>query len=267
MKIALCMRSFEETIVKGSGAFQARSFIDEAVGRNIFAIDVLSSCIRDINNVLFFIDYANQKNCKVVNYSTRLAATSLADYDSKLFEIFETEFHKAALLKSPYIGIRTDTGKDTIIESTLLQKSIDGYTRLIELSRKYKVEILIENTKGISSSPQNIIQIVSRFPNEIYACLDTGNFAPSHRYTSNRQLISVAAHCHFKTLAFDADGLESSIDTQECIRQLIDAKYSNYIAIEYEGGGNESKGVDSSVQLLRRLLGEHPNEVPSLFNT
>jgi len=259
MEMALCMRSFEESIEKGT--LQVRNILDEAVKRGITAIDILASCIGDHNEARSLGEYVSQQGCQVVSYSTRLTAISAADCNSTVFEAFEMEFSKALLLKSPYIGIRTNTGEEAIKDCEIMQRVIEGYKALIKLTRKYGVKIVVENTKGVSSRPENIIAIVSKFPEDIYACLDTGNFAPSHRYTSNRQLISVAAHCHFKTLAFDKDGLESTIDTRECIQQLIDAGYSGYVAVEYEGGGDESQGVDNSVALLRRLLHEESNQV------
>lgn len=254
MKLALCMRSFEESISKG--IISLSDFIYETKTQGFNAVDVLAPFIQDYTAAKGFYELLSQENIKVVNYSTRLTAISVMDDAPNILAKFETEFAKASILRSPYIGIRTNTGKELIFEDEVLQKVLAGYKKLIALAKKYNLKIVVENVKGVSSCPETIEIIVSRFKGKVYACLDTGNFPPSHRYSSNRRIIPLAAHCHFKTFNFDEDGLESTIDTRLCIIQLLEANFSGYVAIEYEGGGNEKQGVEKSSLLLKKLLQE-----------
>lgn len=249
MEIALCSRSFEGTLSRGEMSFS--DFVKQTKAHGISAIDVLASHIPDLESAKEVYHLLTQESMRVVSYSTRLTAISASSGE---LEAFENEFKKASILHSPFIAIRTNTGNEALQKELIIRDVLLGYAKLIDIAVKYSLKILIENNKGVSSSVESLTSIIHQFKGEMHVCLDTGNFPPNRRYSDNQRLIPLSAHCHFKTLDFDEEGQETTIDTTLCMMQLIGAGYSSSVAIEYEGGRDEKIGVAKSVSLLKKLF-------------
>ena len=133
---------------------------------------------------------------------------------------------------------------------------IDAYLELAERGRKAGIVVLIENHGGISSNPDNIIQIVEAMNSPWIGTLpDFGNFSPGvDRYDALEKLMPYAAAVHAKMYEFNDQGLESKIDIPRCCQIAEKANFGGYLGIEFEGEGDDHDGVLKARSLIEKCI-------------
>ena len=82
---------------------------------------------------------------------------------------------------------------------------------------------------------------------------DFGNFSDYDPYQGMRDLMPYAKGISAKSLEFDAQGNEVNTDFAAMLDIIKAANYRGYIGIEYEGAGDEDKGILATKRLLSRL--------------
>jgi hypothetical protein len=83
---------------------------------------------------------------------------------------------------------------------------------------------------------------------------DFGNFAPEIRYEALEKVVPYAVACHAKFWEFDQHGNDPQMDIGR-IRNIFErAAFDGRLAIEFEGGGDDGKGVRQSLALLQRIF-------------
>lgn len=154
-------------------------------------------------------------------------------------------------------AIRVNTGgKDLENDRDALMWAVDAYLELAERGRKAGVVVLIENHGGISSNPDNIIEIIEAVNSPWIGTLpDFGNFPPGiDRYDALEKLMPYAAAIHAKMYEFNEQGLEAKIDVPRCFNIIQKANYDGYLGVEFEGEGDEHDGVLKAKKLLERCI-------------
>jgi sugar phosphate isomerase/epimerase len=247
--IAICSRSYESSTDKKLLSVEQVLRHIKSLGVNV--VDLLAKHVSNEDFAKHLRSIIENEGMNVVNYSTRLTAVSALA--PKRIGVFEQEFSKAAIMHSPSIGIRISSNED-VESGDVFEKAVEGYGKLMDIAKKYYLTILIENVKSISQNPDVVLGLSRRYNDFVFPCIDTGNFPINQRYTSISKLASLAKHCHFKTLSYDANGQEESIDTEACIYMLTKQGFKGFIAVEYEGGENEEKNVEKGIILLRKNL-------------
>jgi len=77
------------------------------------------------------------------------------------------------------------------------------------------------------------------------------------RYEGVEELMPYAKAVSAKSHAFDEDGLETGTDYARMMKIVLDAGYSGYVGIEYEGSKHsELEGVMLTRRLLERVRAE-----------
>jgi len=134
----------------------------------------------------------------------------------------------------------------------LVMKGLQG---CIGLAERHGVTLALENHGTFTSNPNIVLKLIKEFESKsLRSCLDTGNFPPEIRYKAIKMVAPFAAHVHAKAYNFDKEGNETSIDYEQVFSILRESGYNRFISIEYEGSGDETKGVGKSFELLRRFL-------------
>lgn len=148
----------------------------------------------------------------------------------------------------------------------------DGLSRLGELADQFGINVLVENHGGLSSHGgwlAGVMKLVGR-PN-VGTLPDFGNFYMGQklqgadgqpldewydRYQGVEELMPFAKAVSAKSREFDASGNESQTDFYRMMKIVLEAGYSGYVGIEWEGGKpDEYEGVRLTKQLLEKVRG------------
>jgi sugar phosphate isomerase/epimerase len=137
---------------------------------------------------------------------------------------------------------------------------VDGLGRLAEYGKQHKINIIVENHGGYSSDGSWLASVMKQVNNPYCGTLpDFGNFRISKdqeydRYQGVKDLLPYAKGISAKSLNFDANGNEDTIDFDRMFKIISDGKWSGIVGIEYEGSKlSEEEGIRKTVELLRRI--------------
>ena len=160
-------------------------------------------------------------------------------------------------------SIRVNARSDAALGFDEQQKlAADGLRRLCELADPHGINVIVENHGGISSNGAWLAGVIKRVDHPRVGTLpDFGNFLiksdPKEeydRYKGVEELMPYAKAVSAKSHDFDASGNEIRTDYERMLRIVLNAGYSGYIGIEYEGDkASERDGVRLTKTLLERV--------------
>ncbi len=184
---------------------------------------------------------------RVVNVPIDVGDISQSDdvkreHDLRLIEFW---IDVAAYLGSPAARVNSGSGD--------LQTAIDSYTRLANYGEKAGVRLVLENHGGLSADLENVRTLMESAGPNFGTCPDFGNFPEEQRYDGLAMMVPRAAMVHAKTYDFDANGNFDDFDFPRCLQIVKDAGYAGYLSVEFEGDGDQTQGVQQTIDLLRKL--------------
>jgi len=139
-----------------------------------------------------------------------------------------------------------------------LKLAADGLSRLAEYAAQMQMSVIVENHSGFSSNGAwlaGVMKLVDR-PN-CGTLPDFGNFHDYDRYRGVAELMPFAKGVSAKSHEFDADGNEVRTDYRRMMKIVLDAGYSGWVGIEYEGKAlPEAEGILATKKLLERVRDE-----------
>ena len=152
-----------------------------------------------------------------------------------------------------------------------IEYSSKSLTKLCSIAKKDKINIIVENHGGLSSNAKLLANVMKEVNLENCGTLpDFGNFCiekkdPNNyfskcingydKYLGMEELMPYAKAVSAKSLNFDNNGEESTIDFKRIIDIVRSFEYKGYYGIEYEGLNlSEEKGILKTKKLLERHL-------------
>ncbi len=165
-----------------------------------------------------------------------------------------------------YLGCKTirvnAAGKGTAEE--VKAAAVDGLGKLSEYGKQQKINIIVENHGGYSSDGQWLSSVIKQVNNPYCGTLpDFGNFRIGKdqeydRYQGVKDLMPYAKGVSAKSLDFNEQGDETTIDYKKMFDIIKAAKWNGIVGIEYEGSKlSEEEGVRKTKALLDRLLKQY----------
>ena len=146
-----------------------------------------------------------------------------------------------------------------------VDRAADGLAKLSEFAAKSDINVIVENHGGLSSNGQWLAQVIRKVDMDNCGTLpDFGNFTISRggngskpviydRYLGMASLMPFAKAVSAKSHDFDAEGNETKTDYQKMLTIMLDAGYTGYVGVEYEGSKlSESDGIMATKKLLER---------------
>lgn len=143
----------------------------------------------------------------------------------------------------------------------------ESLRELCEFAEPMGLSILVENHGGFSSDASWLADVMERVALPNCGTLpDFGNFCIRRevdadgrrfcaeeydRYRGVAELMPYAKAVSAKSYAFDASGNETTIDYERMMRLVLEAGYSGFVGIEFEG---RELDEDSGIRLTRDLL-------------
>ena len=152
-----------------------------------------------------------------------------------------------------------------------IEYSSESLTQLCLISRKDKINIIVENHGGLSSNASYLANVMKNVNLDNCGTLpDFGNFCiekidPENyfsqcineydKYQGMTELMPYAKAVSAKSYDFDTNGEESTIDFKRIIDITKEFNYDGYFGIEYEGLNlGENDGIIKTKKLLEKYL-------------
>lgn len=133
-----------------------------------------------------------------------------------------------------------------------MSRAADGLARLSEYGTKHDINVIVENHGGLSSNGAWLAGVMKKVNSPRCGTLpDFGNFGNYDRYKGVTELMPFAKGVSAKSHDFDDDGNETHTDYFKMMKIVLDAGYSGYVGIEYEGSKiSEPDGIRATKRLL-----------------
>ena len=136
----------------------------------------------------------------------------------------------------------------------------DGLRRLTEYGDTIGINTIVENHGGLSSNGQWLAAVMEKVDHPRVGTLpDFGNFRIQgeewyDRYKGVEELMPYAKAVSAKSHDFDSQGNEINTDYYKMMNIVLDAGYSGYVGIEYEGSKlDEMAGIQATKDLLEKV--------------
>ncbi|HEY7883668.1 MAG TPA: TIM barrel protein [Cellvibrionaceae bacterium] len=150
------------------------------------------------------------------------------------------------------------------------QASVDSLRELVEFSRDYNINILVENHGGFSSHGAMLAAVLAEVDDPLCGSMpDFGNFCYEREdggmwnspcvkqydvYQGVADLMPFAGAISAKTFDFDEQGQEVNFDYLKLFRIIQAAGYRGYVGIEYEGHTlSADAGIRATIALLESV--------------
>lgn len=153
-------------------------------------------------------------------------------------------------------SIRCNSGRAKTGDRDAISRCAESFAALVAYARPDNLNVIIENHGGLSSDPGSLIAVMKKVDDPLFGTLpDFGNFpAGVDRYDAVRQMMPYAKAVSAKCYDFGDDGGETKIDYARMMKIVLDAGYSGFVGIEYEGGRlSEIDGIKACKRLLERF--------------
>jgi sugar phosphate isomerase/epimerase len=162
-------------------------------------------------------------------------------------------------------------------KQSVLDASVDGYGRLLEIASRQNLDVLVQNHIGYSCDPDWLVSVMKQVDSRHSGIMaDPGHFQEIFivrdrmgrrvirkgrgfdTYASMSKIMPYAKAVNAKTHAFDANGNESTLNYYRLLAIVKNAGYTGYIGIEWEPEGNgcklsDSQGIEATKTLLLRI--------------
>ena len=136
----------------------------------------------------------------------------------------------------------------------------DGLRRLTEYGDTLGINTIVENHGGLSSNGQWLAAVMEKVDHPRVGTLpDFGNFRIQgeewyDRYKGVEELMPYAKAVSAKSHDFDSQGNEINTDYYKMMDIVLNAGYSGYVGIEYEGSKlDEIAGIQATKDLLEKV--------------
>ena len=197
-------------------------------------------------------DPNNQKRQKAVenHYKWHEAAKYLGCHSIRVNAYLTESLHGFE------VGDYTKTGS----YENQVSLAADGLRKLTDFGANLGINTIVENHGGLSSDGAWLASVMKAVDHPMCGTLpDFGNFRIEgdrwyDRYKGVKELMPFAKAVSAKSHDFDSNGNETRTDFFRMMDIVLDAGYSGYVGIEYEGSEmDEMSGIKATKDLLERV--------------
>lgn len=133
--------------------------------------------------------------------------------------------------------------------------AVESLSKLSQFGASNKINIVVENHGGLSSDGKWLSSVLADVNMKNCGSLpDFGNFYEYDRYQGVTDLMPFAKGVSAKSLDFDANGNETTMDYVRLMTIVKNAGYRGHVGIEYEGERlSEEEGIKATKKLLEKV--------------
>ena len=262
LKLSLAAYSFRDQLQPKNGlkpTMDLFDFVDYAADQGIDAVELTSYYFPP--NVK--PDYLHRLKQKAFALGLDISGTSVGNNfclpagpkrDESL-QLVRTWIDNAAELDAPEIRIFAGVLPKGDKEDEAVARAIEGIKQSLPYAIEKGVTLAVENHGGITARPEQLLHIVRSVDSPNFGVnLDTFNFRNEDPYADLAQLAPYAVNVQVKTEIGPQGQPTTEVDYSRIIGILRDAKYSGYIALEYEAKEDPMVGVPAALKKLRAAI-------------
>ncbi len=133
-----------------------------------------------------------------------------------------------------------------------------GLEAVCKAASEYDLDILVENHGNYSSNGTWLADVMQRVEAKNCGTLpDFQNFTDYDPYKGVQEMMPWAKIVCAKSKKFDAQGNEVNVDFHRMLKIVLDAKFTGYIGIEFEGHDTDPvDGINATRRLLDKVIAE-----------
>jgi sugar phosphate isomerase/epimerase len=161
----------------------------------------------------------------------------------------------AARLNAPVIRCFAGNTPKGDTEDDAVSRTIEGFHAVLPHAEQHGVLLALENHGGITSTRDQILRIVQAIDHPNFGVnLDTGNFHTPDPYSDLAALAPYAINVQVKTEIAPAGQPTLAADLPRLVSILKEARYSGYVALEYEAAEDPKLAIPHHIETLRQLI-------------
>lgn len=171
-------------------------------------------------------------------------------------ELTRTWIDRAAVLDAPVIRIFAGSVPRGDTEEEAIARTVEAIEQSLAYAAERGVALALENHGGITAEAKTLLRIVEavRAPAGNFGInFDSGNFHGPDPYAELEQIAPYAINAQIKVEIRTPEGKRPA-DLARIIGILRDAKYSGYVALEYEGDEDPFEAIPRVIEELKPLL-------------
>lgn len=169
--------------------------------------------------------------------------------------LVRTWIDRAADLDAPVIRIFAGQVPKGEAESVAVDRAIEGIKASLPYAIEKGVTLALENHGGITATPEQLLHLVKSVDSVNFGVnLDTHNFRGEDPYAELAQLAPYAVNVQVKTEISAKGQPNGEADFARIAGVLRDARYSGYVALEYEAKEDPMVAVPIALKKLRAAI-------------
>ncbi|QEH36160.1 Xylose isomerase-like TIM barrel [Aquisphaera giovannonii] len=163
---------------------------------------------------------------------------------------------RAAELNAPVIRIFSGSVPKGSTEDQAVDWAVAGIKESLAYAAGRGVMLALENHGGITATPAQLLRLVKAVDAPNFGVnLDTGNFHVEDPYAAIAELAPFAINVQVKTEVQRQGKGKEEADLARIVAILREARYSGYVALEYEADEDPLAAVPRHIKTLRQLIG------------
>jgi sugar phosphate isomerase/epimerase len=257
-KISLAEWSLHKTLFAGKMTNMEFPEIAKKV-YGIDAVEYVNAFFKDKATDFSYLGELNQraKDNGVTNVLIMIDGEgNLADKDKAVREK-AVENHYKWVEAAKFLGCHTirvnAAGKGTPQE--MKDAAVESLSKLSQFGASNNINIVVENHGGLSSDGKWLSSVLADVNMKNCGSLpDFGNFYEYDRYQGVKDLMPFAKGVSAKSMDFDANGNETTMDFVRLMTIVKNAGFKGHVGIEYEGQRlSEEEGIKATKRLLEKV--------------
>lgn len=161
---------------------------------------------------------------------------------------------RAADLHAPVIRTFAGSTPKGDTDAAALERVVAAYKEVLPYAAERGIMLALENHGGITSTPDQMLKLIEAIDHPNFGVnLDSGNFHTEDPYADLARIAPYAVNVQIKTEVSRA-GKKEEADLARLVGILREAKYSGYVALEYEAAEDCLTAIPRYVERLRKLI-------------
>lgn len=258
LKLSLAAYSFRQALTGPEASMDLLGFVDYCHSQGLSGAELTSYYFPEQFDAQYLRDLARHCHVQGVTVSGGAIRNDYCTPDKKQLAA-DVEHTKRWIEHYSVLGapaIRVFAGKAANGESidTAISRCIDTLGPVCDYAYEHGVMLALENHGGVTAEADDLLKIVRGVESPALGInFDSGNFRTADPYGDLAKIAPYAVNAQVKVEMYP-DGQKQAADLKRIVEILREARYSGWVALEYEAAEPAEEAVPRWLAELRKLL-------------